>query len=653
MTTSKSVAANMALTICTVILCTMIAGTALSQSSSAGVRLPAVSGVPADTATGKGLPMAATDLRAAATGLPAVVTGAAAATDRNEAAWEAIGLGEAAHFARFRRPVKVAIIDDGFDIDNPLWASHIAHNPGEIPENSTDDDHNGKVDDYEGWDFGDNDENVRPAISVLDKESHGTRVLGVFWQVLEQLSAGDLSPISILPIKAVSDVKLNNYLMEGYKGIEYAIEQKADIIICSWSGPSITPEEKAILARAKAKGIMVIASAGNFYAMQPMYPGAVPSVINVAAVDREGRKLHTSNYGVFVDISAPGDSLVTFDPYRKTAGAHISATSAATPVIGAIVTALRSAYPGLSPQAIERLLKNTATPLEDKNPLYAGNLGAGLVNVAAIRDALGKAGDPLLFHQVKAYIDLQKLRADVPVRVLPAGRYRYIKFLLQPLSPDAGVTSVTEGLPVAAALPAAAGLPDIRVCVFDGGKGRDTIIRRERLKYPLLLTGDSVHIYRLPDKHTYGSADKQQYRVADKRRVANPGKAWWYYEVTTIDSSTLYCGGPPMEVKGAEGYIEDGSGDQNYTGRNDCKWLITVPEGRKIQLNFEEFDTEPKIDQVYIFSGNSTKDPILAIFSGHKIPPAIKSWGNTVLVWFLTSEENNFPGWKLHFRAVD
>jgi serine protease len=663
MTTSKSMAANMAIPVCAMILCTMIAGTAFAQSSSAGFRLPAAAGVPADSAAGKGLPTVsglttpATDLRTVATGLPAV------ATDRNETAWEAIGLGEAAHFARFRRLVKVAIIDDGFDIDNPLWASHIAHNLGEIPENSADDDHNGKVDDYEGWDFGDNDENVRPALSVLDKESHGTRVLGIFWQVLEQLSAGDLSPISILPIKAVSDVKLNNYLKEGYKGIEYAIEQKADVIICSWSGPSIAPEEKAILARAQAKGIMIIASAGNFYAMQPMYPGAVPSVIDVAAVDREGRKLHTSNYGVFVDISAPGDSLVTFDPYRKTAGAHISATSAATPVIGAIVTALRAAYPGLSPQAIERLLKNTATPLEDKNPLYAGNLGAGLVNVAAIRDALRKP-DPLLFHQVKAYIDLQKLRPDVPVRVLPTGRYRYIKFLLQPLSPDAGLQTATgkpatmgshisAGLPVADGLPDAAGLPDIRACVFDGGKGRDTIIRRDRLKYPLLLTGDSVHIYRLADKQIYRVADKQTYRVSDKHRATNSGKAWWYYEVTTIDSSTLYCGGPPTEVKGVEGYIEDGSGDQNYTGRNDCKWLITVPEGKKMQLNFEEFDTEPKIDQVYIFSGNSTKDPILAIFSGHKIPPVIKSWGNTVLVWFLTSEENNFPGWKLHYKAVE
>jgi len=63
--------------------------------------------------------------------------------------------------------------------------------------------------------------------------------------------------------------------------------------------------------------------------------------------------------------------------------------------------------------------------------------------------------------------------------------------------------------------------------------------------------------------------------------------------------------------------------------------------------------TEPKVDQVYIFNGNSTKDPILAIFSGHKLPPPITSWGNSVLIWFVTSEENNYQGWRLHYKLVD
>jgi hypothetical protein len=150
---------------------------------------------------------------------------------------------------------------------------------------------------------------------------------------------------------------------------------------------------------------------------------------------------------------------------------------------------------------------------------------------------------------------------------------------------------------------------------------------------------------------SYHTNSSNKPALSNKQAPSN--EAWWYYEVTTIDSSTLFCGNSVSEINGSEGVLEDGSGTLNYTGRNDCKWQITVPEGKKIQLSFEEFDTEPKIDQVYIFNGTTTKDPILAIFSGHKIPPSIKSWGNTVLIWFLTSEENNYKGWKLHYRAVD
>jgi serine protease len=546
----------------------------------------------------------------------------------NTRLWQSIGLDKTAHFASFRHPVKVAIIDDGFDLDNPLWAASIAHNTKDIPGNDIDDDHNGKVDDYEGWDFGDNDAEVRPARALLDKESHGTRVLGVFWETLQQLSAGAPSGISILPIKAVSDGHLNNYLKEGYKGIEYAIEQKADVIICSWSGPLISPEEKAVLAKAREKGILVIASAGNFYAMQPLYPGAVPSVINVAATSADGRKLPVSNYGAFVDISAPGDSLLTYDPYAAQPRAHLSATSAATPVIGAIVTAIRAAWPELSPVAIERLLKNTATPIDAVNPHYAGGLGAGLVNVAAIREVLtGVAPGPVMsFTQPQGYILLAGLQTRQPVKIVPAGRYPAIKFLLSGASETA---------------------PDVRLTLFRDGHSTDTLVRKQALKYPFIASADSLYLY--------AAAAKSSGLAVAVRPIVHltPHDNYWYYSAMPIDSSAFYCGGTVDVAASGEGVLEDGSGANNYTGRNDCKWQLTAPESKKILLEFQQFDTEPKIDQVYIFSGNSTKDPILAIFSGHKLPPPIKSWSNSVLIWFITNEENNFQGWKLHYKVVD
>jgi len=535
--------------------------------------------------------------------------------EHNSASWKAIGLDRAAHSFVFKKTLKVAIIDDGFDLDNPRWAANIVRNEADIPGNGVDDDHNGKIDDYQGWDFGDNDEEVRPAQKMVEHENHGTRVLGVFWQVLEELSAGDLSGIHILPIKAVADARLNDYLKEGYHGIQYAIDQKADIILCSWSGSLISAEEKAVLAKARDCGITVIASAGNFYALTPQYPGAVSTVINVAATNSDGKKLPTSNYGTFVDISAPGDSLATWNPYKRVPDASLNATSAAAPIIAAIVTAIRASQPGLSAEDAEHLLMNTALPLEERNPLYAGNLGSGLVNVEGIRDEMLSHAAVVAFRQPKAFISLRQLEAKRPVVIAPAGKYQSIKFMLSYPYPS----------PVS--------LPDLKVRVFRDGRMIDTIIRKDRLKIPLLVTGDSVYVFR--------------------QGAGAAAKGWWSYAVTTIDSSTLYCNGMVTDVTGNEGYIEDGSGDASYTGRNDCKWQITAPAGKRLSLDFESFDTEPKVDQVYIFNGTSTRDPVLAIFSGHKLPPAIWSWGNTVLIWFLSSEENNYQGWKLHYKVID
>jgi serine protease len=557
----------------------------------------------------------------------AAVPGQAQDSVVNSRFWDLIGLSRAGHFATFRHPVKVAIIDDGFDIDNPRWAAYIAHNTADIPGNNLDDDHNGKVDDYEGWDFGDNDEDVRPAKAIIDKESHGTRVLGVFWQTLLQLSAGAPTGVSILPIKAVSDKRMNNYVTDGYKGIQYAIQQKADIILCSWAGPNLSADEKALLVKARARGILIIASAGNFAAMQPQYPGAFPAVIDVAATDLDDHKMRVSNYGAFVDVCAPGDSLLTYNPYSQLPNARLSGTSAATPIVAAIVTAIRAAWPGLSPDAIERLLKNTATPLDSANMLYAGNLGAGLVNVAAIRDALednatAEAADlhqtalhQSVLRQAQGFIDLHRLQAANPVRIEPTGRYTGIKFLLQ--SPETPITA----------------LPNVRLTLFRDGHATDTLIKKEKLRYPFIALADSVYVY---GSHTTSQADP-----------------WWSWSVMTIDSSTLYCGGTIDIAASGDGILEDGSGPAPYTGRNDCKWQLTAPAGKKIRCEFEQFDTEPKIDQVYIFNGNSTRDPILAIFSGHKIPPPITSWGNSVLIWFITNEENNYQGWRLHYKVVN
>ncbi|MFH2056624.1 MAG: hypothetical protein ABIJ61_11745, partial [bacterium] len=70
--------------------------------------------------------------------------------------------------------VVVAMIDTGVDLDHPDLAAHIWTNPGEIPDNDLDDDHNGYIDDYYGWDFsGDVAFPLAPDNDPTDGYGHG------------------------------------------------------------------------------------------------------------------------------------------------------------------------------------------------------------------------------------------------------------------------------------------------------------------------------------------------------------------------------------------------------------------------------------------------------------------------------------------------
>jgi hypothetical protein len=124
------------------------------------------------------------------------------------------------------------------------------------------------------------------------------------------------------------------------------------------------------------------------------------------------------------------------------------------------------------------------------------------------------------------------------------------------------------------------------------------------------------------------------------------------YASEPINQSTLYCR-DTVQVR-AEGIIEDGSGSENYSPRSSCKWQITAPEGKVVQIRFLEFDTESNTDWLYFFNGAATNEKIMAAYSGPRIPPPLTSWGRQVLLWFVTNDEHQGRGWKaeVSFRDV-
>jgi len=81
--------------------------------------------------------------------------------------------------------------------------------------------------------------------------------------------------------------------------------------------------------------------------------------------------------------------------------------------------------------------------------------------------------------------------------------------------------------------------------------------------------------------------------------------------------------------------------------------IPTAPEGKVIHFKFKEFDTEPKTDWVYFFHGSGTHEKIMAMFSGPDIPPELTTWGNQVLLWFVTNGVQQNKGWQVEYSFQD
>ena len=125
------------------------------------------------------------------------------------------------------------------------------------------------------------------------------------------------------------------------------------------------------------------------------------------------------------------------------------------------------------------------------------------------------------------------------------------------------------------------------------------------------------------------------------------------YHGKTIDSTSLYCSGTSYLII-ESGTIDDGSGKNNYASNCSCKWIITVPAGKRIKLTFDRMDTQPNTDFVYLVDGQTAiPENFIAKFSGQNIPPVVVSRTNEVLVWFVSDSNSTGLGWQFHYETVE
>ncbi len=275
--------------------------------------------------------------------------------------------------------VVVAVIDTGVDYSHPDLAGNIWTNIAELNGvTGEDDDENGYVDDVQGWDFagaGTDEDNI-----PLGDDSHGTHVAGIIAARGNNGIGvtGVCWHLKIMPVKVQADNATSMGTYDIIEGMQYAMENGARVINCSYGGDAYVGSEKDMLSLLGAQGILAVCAAGNdgfdIDGDADNYPAEydLDNVLAVASNDGDGKLYTGSNYGLTsVDVMAPGvriKSTVLADKYG-----NMSGTSMATPHVTGLAGLLLSANPALNYVGLKSIIMDTVGPVDGA----AGKLVSG------------------------------------------------------------------------------------------------------------------------------------------------------------------------------------------------------------------------------------------------------------------------------------
>jgi len=227
-----------------------------------------------------------------------------------------------------------------------------------------------------GWDAAENDNDPRPCGG--NNGFHGSHVSGIVGAETDNnLGIASIGwDVSIMPVKIgrCSD----GALIAGYEGIEWAANNGADVINMSWGGGGSSQYGQNICNDAWNQGSILIAAAGNDNQSTQFYPAAYNNVVSVASTNQNDQKSGFSQYGTWIDISAPGSSILSTDQnsgYQTTQG-----TSMASPLVAGLVGLIKSHASNATNSDIINCLYSGADDIDAQNPSYIGQLGAGRIN---------------------------------------------------------------------------------------------------------------------------------------------------------------------------------------------------------------------------------------------------------------------------------
>jgi subtilisin family serine protease len=272
----------------------------------------------------------------------------------------------------------VGVVDSGVDYTHEDLQDNLAYNYDD-PINGLDDDADGYIDNYYGWDFGSNDND--PMVDGLSFAAHGSTICGIVAASTDNAIGTSSSAFNCkyLPVKITDSF---GQIIDTNAGIAYAAQMGVKVINCSFGSLEFSQAEADIIAYVTdSMDVLVVASAGNEGLNTAVYPAALEDVIGVCAVGESDEKIAISNYGSSFEISAPGESI--YGPYVQDQYSYKSGTSVAAAVVSSAAILLRSYFVNESAQEIRYRIIHSTDEINSSNSEYQNQLGTGRLNLLA------------------------------------------------------------------------------------------------------------------------------------------------------------------------------------------------------------------------------------------------------------------------------
>jgi hypothetical protein len=273
-------------------------------------------------------------------------------------------------------PPIIAILDSGTDYEHPSLKDNIWENSqpgasgceGDVRGCDTTSPSKGSLGNGNVWPVGASG----PGEAVEGQGRHGTHVAGIIAGKIGS-DIGGVCPVCKIMTVKVAEIEGNSPSASPgitddsqIRGLKYVTRftssnASAVRIVNSSFGKYTRSKSVAILIDALKKsgsGTMIIAAASNEDSMIRSYPAALANAVAVSALDQSLKKASFSNFGPWVDISAPGDKIVSTVPGGDTA--ESSGTSMAAPVVAGAAGLMLAMNPSLNFAEIRNRILNCA-----------------------------------------------------------------------------------------------------------------------------------------------------------------------------------------------------------------------------------------------------------------------------------------------------